>query len=100
MRPIGWGLILGCVLLTAHRATVWRSDEALWTAAVRVTPAAPRPLINLAAAYARQGRWAEAHQWLHRASDTRRLTAWDRQWATRLHDFLCVTAGFCCASSG
>lgn len=91
---IGALILASCAVQTAQRVRVWRSDEALWTAAVAVAPTT-RALINLAAALARQGRWEEAHLWLHRAQPT---TALEREGADRLHRFLCVTAGFCCAS--
>ena len=92
---LGVVLIVGCALLTWQRAPVWISNEALWTAAVVVTPSLPRPLINLAAAYAQQGQSEEADRWLQRAVATRRLTPVQRRDAARLRRFLCVTADRC-----
>ena len=99
IRALVGALVLGiCAWVTQGRAQVWRSNEALWTAAVAVTPTKPRPLVNLAAAYARQGRAEEADRWLHRALTTRRLTLAETTAAERLHTYLCVTADRCCAS--
>lgn len=57
MRVLVAALLLGlCAWRTHARLEAWRSDEALWTAAVAVSPDLPRPALNLAAAQARASR--------------------------------------------
>lgn len=54
-------LILGlCVWRTHDRLKDWRSDAALWRAAVQTAPQLSRPMVNLAGALTRQGHYAEA----------------------------------------
>ncbi len=69
MRAWIGALVLGmCALGSAHRLEDWRSDQALWTAAVRVTPALPTAALNLSATYLRHGQWQEASEWTLRAA--------------------------------
>lgn len=42
------GLLVGLASVTASRVEVWQSNATLWADAVSVTPARPRPLLNLA----------------------------------------------------
>lgn len=62
---VGLGL---SVWATHARAQDWRSDEALWRAAVTTTPEQPRPALNLAKALGRLGRLPEDAQWTARAA--------------------------------
>jgi|TARA_Y100000310_G_scaffold90518_2_gene87758 hypothetical protein len=59
-----------CGALTAARLPAWRSDVTLWHAAVRVTPEATRPILNLSSAYLRVGACEEAAEWRNRAQRT------------------------------
>ena len=68
MRVLVGALLLSlCAFATQNRLTEWRSDEALFTAAVRVAPRLPRPALNLGAAFSQQGRWDDAIAWTERA---------------------------------
>jgi hypothetical protein len=60
---IGALLLLLCAWRTHERAQAWRSDVALWTSAVVSSPTRARPALNLAMAFARLGRWADAEHW-------------------------------------
>ena len=97
-RSLAIGLLLGCAWLTHARAQVWRTNEALWTAAVAVTPTTPRPLINLAATFARHGQWELSQWWLQQALTSRRMTPHEQEGAERLCRHLCIVADRCCAS--
>lgn len=57
MRALVAALLLGLCAWRSHvRLEAWRSDEALWTAAVAVSPDLPRPSLNLAVAQMRASR--------------------------------------------
>lgn len=70
MRRVLIGLlVLGlCAWRTHERAQDWRSDQALWSAAVRTAPTLPRPRANLGAALLRTGRFAEASEAVRQAA--------------------------------
>lgn len=68
MRVLVAALLLGlCAYQAFARLEQWRSDEALWTAAVAVSPGTPRPALNLAVALDRRGASAEARVWAVKA---------------------------------
>lgn len=59
MRGLIAVLLLGLSAWQTHtRLEAWRSDQALFLAAVQVTPRAPRPWLNLGAAQFSQGETA------------------------------------------
>lgn len=58
-----------CAYQTFARLEDWRSDEALWTSAVAVAPAAPRPALNLAVALERRSAHDAAARWARTAAD-------------------------------
>lgn len=69
MARFGAGVLLGILALLSHdRISDWRSNEALWTAAIAVSPS-PRALINLSAAELRIGRAYDALQHAVQAVD-------------------------------
>ena len=76
MRRLTAGsVLLGLALLTTHRATVWTSDQALWTDASTTAPMKPRVAVNLAVAAMTRDDVDTATFWLDRAehlADTRR----------------------------
>lgn len=80
---VGALLLLLCAWRTHERAQAWRSDVALWTAAVASSPEHSRPSLNLAMAYARLGQWSEASFWTFHAVE--HLTPRDA-W---MHPYLC-----------
>lgn len=82
---VGALVLLACAGQTHTRLKDWRSDQALFTSAVAVTPTAPRPWLNLASAYIRQGQRAEglrttlmAARLAESRQDTRMLRVVDR----------------------
>lgn len=61
MRVLIGVLVLGCCAWqTRTRLEDWRSDEALWTAAVAVAERSPRARLNLAVALERRSAFDEA----------------------------------------
>ena len=82
MRVLVGVLVLCLCAWRAHdRSQDWRSDEALWRAAVTSAPAQPRPALNLAVAYARLGQWEASIEWTQRAVHLMSPThAWMRQY--------------------
>lgn len=70
MRVLVGALVLVlCAWRTHDRAMDWRSDEALWSAAVVSAPDLPRPALSLGMAYARLGHWEQSAAWTGRAAD-------------------------------
>lgn len=67
-----------CAYQTSTRLWDWRSDEALWRAAVAVSPEAPRPALNLAAALVHRSARDEAAFWAARAVELARARGDDR----------------------
>jgi hypothetical protein len=69
---VGIGLIVLALLAwgTARQLPRFRTDLALWGAAVRVTPMLPRPALNYATALRKIDRHDEAVFWLIRAGQT------------------------------
>ena len=69
MRVLIGALLLGCCVWQTHqRAQAWRSDEALFAAAVRVAPALPRPALNYGVALVKRGAVDEGLTWTLRAA--------------------------------
>lgn len=66
---IGVLVLILCAWRTAERAKCWRSDQALWAAAVTSSPSLPRPALNLAAAYTRISEWEAALLWTLKANE-------------------------------
>jgi len=66
---IGLGLVGLLWALSLQRVPMFQSDRALWEAAVAASPLLPRPAVNLAAAYHREGRNREAVVWLVKAGE-------------------------------
>lgn len=66
---VGVGLIVLALLAggTARQMPHYRSDLALWGAAVSVTPMLPRPALNYATALRKANRAQEAVPWFVRA---------------------------------
>ena len=95
MRVLVVALLLGlCACRTHVQLETWRSDEALWRAAVAISPDRPRPALNLAVALERRGAISEACRWISRASalavlrqapDTLRLADGFRRWIAVMH---------------
>lgn len=59
--------LFACVLLTHQRARVWHDSLSLWDDAIRRTPDAPRPAINMAKALDSLGYSEPAVWWLGHA---------------------------------
>ena len=57
---VGW--VCGGLIVTRHRAQAWRTDRAIWTAAVRTTHPSVRAWVNYGNAVARDGEWDEARR--------------------------------------
>lgn len=66
--PIAALLLLVCAYGSTHRLQAWRSDRALWTAAVTTTPQLPEAALRLGAAHIQVGRWEDAATWTLRAA--------------------------------
>jgi hypothetical protein len=63
-------LLLGCCVgRTAQVIPTYRTDRDVWEAAVEASPRLPRPALNLATAYRKEGRTRDAVLWLVRAGD-------------------------------
>lgn len=69
MRVLIAALLLGLSACgSAQRLEAWRSDQALFTAAVGVTPAMPIAALLLGRAYLSQGQWPQARDWTLKAA--------------------------------
>lgn len=75
-RLFGLLILSGLAFVTFRQCHVWQSEETLWTRAVVLSPLSPRPHINLALEYAKQGRYVDAMAHFQEAS---RLTHDDRR---------------------
>lgn len=67
-RRIGVVVLVTCAVLAAARAEDWRSDPALFQAAVEWTPRYPEALIQRGAVALRRGQWWDAYAWTIRAA--------------------------------
>lgn len=72
MRVLVVCVLVGWAGVSALRLEAWRDDEALWRAAVAVSPDAPRPASNLAAAVIAAGHPEEGLAWSLRAASLAR----------------------------
>lgn len=61
------GLACGLAPLTSRQLPVWQSQDALWAQAARVSPEAPRPLVNLAIGRMAVGEYEAATRFLDAA---------------------------------
>lgn len=70
MRVVIGLLLLGCCVgRTAQIIPTFQTDRNVWEAAVEASPRLPRPALNLATAYRKEGRTREAVVWLLRAGE-------------------------------
>jgi Flp pilus assembly protein TadD len=61
-------LIVVGLFLVERRLPDWKSDNALWSAALRVDPQDPQANYNLAIAAGRRGNWSEARRMMEIAA--------------------------------
>lgn len=64
---VGVSIVVGLVLVE-RRLPDWKSDNALWSAALRVDPQDPQANYNLAIAAGRRGNWGEARRMMEIAA--------------------------------
>jgi hypothetical protein len=68
MRVLIGALVLAvCASASAHRLEAWRSNRALWTAAVITTPQSPEAALRMGALHLQYGEWEAAATWTFRA---------------------------------
>lgn len=60
---IGALVLAACAYGSTQRLRDWRSDQALFLAAVRVSPKLPTAALFLGSVYLRQGSWTQARDW-------------------------------------
>lgn len=94
---IGALILLVCAWRTQDRLEDWRSDRALFTAAVAVTPDWPRPHLNLGYALGRVGEADAAFQATVRAVQLAHSqgNTWIQERAARQFVWLDVLYGVC-----
>lgn len=68
LRGIAIVLLLWCAAISSVRLEDWRSDPALFDAAVAVTPRFPEALIQRGAVALRRGQWWNAYRWTIQAA--------------------------------
>lgn len=74
-----WGalVLIGLALLTAFHVPVFRSDVALWTHAITITPANARAALNLGTAYLVTRDVCAADRWFRRTRFLVRASRYD-----------------------